>query len=315
MGNGENYGNLQQPAGGYGGSGGSTGGYGPSQTPSSPYGAQIILADYKETSPAQQWQERAQKEFITYQSQVPGRLTDYDAKQLNLQITAAYAKMYLTNPSVFKWAGMAAFASHEVGNGMEQAWQLGFGGAGYTFGPLAVWVGGIATGRGSDVGPVMGKLLFWALTGGNRLVWYDIFWQHVAYRDAGLKALQDARKAGDIPQRVLDAWTLIDTTVKSKNADKVWEGNAALLMYEQQEILQKNIYDAPEVKDVWKAISPDVPSPIPGHNVGFTSYVAGGNIGVFTDRWKWISESMLPAWRQLDTNEPDRTKKLIEALK
>jgi hypothetical protein len=36
---------------------------------------------------------------------------------------------------------------------------------------------------------------------------------------------------------------------------------------------------------------------------------------VFADRWKWISESMLPAWRNLDTNEPVRTKKLIEALK
>jgi hypothetical protein len=307
MGDGENYASSQQPTGGYGGSSGGAGGYGQSQTPPSPYGAT--------KNPAQQWQDRAIKEFLIYQRQVPGRLTDEDAKQLNVQITASYAKMYLTNTLLFKWAGMAAFASHEVGNGMEQAWRLGFGEAGYTFGPLAVWVGGIATGHGSDAGPIMGKLLFWALTGGNRLVWADIFWQHLAYRDAGLKALQDAGKAGDIPQRVVDAWTLIDTGGKSKNANKVWEGNMALLMYEQQEILQPKIYDAPEVKDLWKAISPDVPSPIPGHNVSFTGYVPGGNIGVFSERWKWISESMLPAWRQLDTNEPDRTKKLIEALK
>ena len=56
----------------------------------------------------QQWIDKALKEFISYQPQVSGRLTDYDAKQFNLQVTSAYAKMYLTNSSIFKWAGMAA---------------------------------------------------------------------------------------------------------------------------------------------------------------------------------------------------------------
>jgi hypothetical protein len=310
---------LQQPFARSGSSARSWAGYEQNQAPASPYGdAQNILADSEEKAqgtPSQHWLDKAMKEFITYQRQDPGYMTDYDAKQYNIQVTSSYAKMYLTNPTVFKWSGMAAFASREVGTGMQQAWQLGFGTGSEMFTPFTVWVGGIITGRGSGAGPIMGKLLFWALSGGHRFVWADIFWQHVAYRDAGLKALQDARKAGDIPQRVLDAWTLIDAGAKSKTIEKIWEGNAALLMYEQQEVLQKMIYDAKEVKDLWKAISPNVPSPIPGHGVDFASYVPGGDIGVFADRWKWISESMLPAWRNLDTNEPVRTKKLIEALK
>jgi len=251
------------------------------------------------------------KEFITYQRQVPDRLTDYDAKQYNLQITASYAKMYLSNPRWSKWAGMAALASAEVGRGMQQAWELGFGTGTEMFTPAVVWIGSILTGRGSETGPMMGQLLFWALTGGNRLVWADIFWQHVAYRDVGLPAIKDAKDNGDIPQRVLNAWSEIDAGAKTNDVARIWKGNRALLMYEQEEVLQKQIYDRAEVKQLWKAISPDVPSPIPGHNVKFTSYVPDGNIGNFTDRWKWIDESMLPAWQKLDTETPDKAKAQI----
>ena len=294
---GDNYTGLQQPAGGYG----------QSQAPPPAQPAQKTTR--------QQWIDKALKEFITYKRQDPDRLTDYDAKQLNIQVTSAYAKMYLSNPAVFKWAGMAAFASSEVGSGMQKAWQLGFGTGTEMFNPAATWIGGLATGRGGNVGPMMGKLLFWALSGGNRLVFHDIFWQHVAYRDAGLATLKDARQATEIPQRVLDAWSMIDGGVRKKEIDDVWMGNALLLMYEQQEILQTKIYDAKEVKKLWPAISPDVPTPIPGHGVTFASYVPNGNIGVFADRWKWIFDSMLPAWRTLETDEPERTKKLIQALR
>ena len=303
---GDNYTDLQQPAGGYS-TPGASGGYGPGQSPPPPQPSPRITR--------QQWIDKALKEFITYQPQVSGRLTDYDAKQFNLQVTSSYAKMYLTNSSIFKWAGMAAFASSEVGRGMQRAWQLGFGTGTEMFNPAATWIGGIATGRGGRVGPMMGKLLFWALSGGNRLVWHDIFWQHVAYRDAGIKTLKDARQAGEIPQHVLDAWTVIDGGRRKNEDEDVWTGNALLLMYEQQEILQKQIYDAPEVKELWPAISPDVPTPVPDHGVTFASYVPGGNVGVFADRWKWIFQSMLPAWQSLETNEPDRTRKLIEALR
>lgn len=294
---GDNYSGLQHPAGGYG------------QYQSPP------PAQPSQRTTRQQWIDVALKEFITYQPRVPGRRDTYDQKQLNRQVTSAYAKMYLTNPSIFKWAGMAAFASSEVGRGMQLAWQLGFESGTGLFTSAITWIGGLVTGRGGSVGFMMGKLLFWALSFGNQLVWLDIFWQHVAYRDSGLGTLKDARQAGEIPQRVLDAWTMIDGGVTKNEIEGVWTGNALLLMYEQQEILQTQIYDLKEVKELWPAISPDVPTPIPGHGVPFASYVSNGNIGVFSDRWKWIFESMLPAWQTLETDEPERTKRLIQALR
>src|SRR5580765_2317043 len=38
-----------------------------------------------------------------------------DPVERNAAITARYARWYLSTPTLFKWAGMAAFASHQVG--------------------------------------------------------------------------------------------------------------------------------------------------------------------------------------------------------
>jgi hypothetical protein len=259
-----------------------------------------------------QWRELADQKFIHYRRQIPGRLTDVDAKELNRRITASYAKMYLSRPSVFKWAGMAALASAEVGHGMQQAWQLGFGDWGTSAGATAlIWVGGLVK-TGKSVGPMLGKKLFWALTGGNRFVWWDIFWQHLAYQEQGIAALVAAHKAGELPLANLQAWQRIDAGNQKSDAAQIWQGNSALLRYEQEFVLQVQVYDRSQ--DLWPVISDDVPSPIPGHGVKFTRYVPGGNIGDLRQRWKWIEESMLPAWKSLETNEPAKVRSLLLAL-
>jgi hypothetical protein len=271
----------------------------------------------KRTPPAgaksvSEWRELADKKFINYQRQIPGRLTDVDAKELNLRITASYAKMYLSRPSVFKWAGMAAFASAEVGQGMQQAWQLGFGDWGLTAtGTSLVWVGGLVT-TGKSVGPLLGKKLFWALSGGNRFVWWDIFWQHLAYQEQGIASLVAAHKAGELPQANLQAWQRIDAGHQKGDAAQIWQGNSELLRYEQEFVLQPQVYD--RSRDIWPLISDDVPSPIPRHGVKFTNYVPGGNIGDFKQRWKWIEESMLPAWQSFEMNDPGKVRLLLSAL-
>lgn len=264
------------------------------------------------TRSVSQWRELADQKFINYTRQVPGRLTDVDAKELNRRITASYAKMYLSRPSVFKWAGMAALASAEVGRGMQQAWQLGFGDWGMSAGgTMLVWVGGLVK-TGESVGPLLGKKLFWALSGGNRFVWWDIFWQHLAYQEQGISALMAAHKAGELPQANLQAWQRIDAGQQKGDMAQIWQGNSELLRYEQEFVLQAQVYD--RSRDIWPVISDDVPSPIPGHGVKFTSYVPGGDIGDFKHRWKWIEESMLPAWKSLETNEAAKVGSLLLAL-
>lgn len=313
MSDGSDYGAQQQGGGNYGGSTGGSGGYGQSRNPPGLYGgARVVLAGQPARKSKNDWLKQALSEFITYKTQVPNQINVSDAQAYNRQVTTAYARMYLSNPAAFKWAGMAAFASKGVGEGMHAAWTLGWGAGAQTFTPAALWIGGLILGRTAT--PKMGQLLFWALSGGNRLLWADVFWQHLAYRDAGYQALTDAKAAGEITDRVLAAWTLIDAGVSAKDQDKIWAGNAALLKYEQEVFLQGTIYDRSEVKALWKEISPDVPSPIPGHNIKFIDHVPGGNIGVFADRWKWVEESMLPAWKGLETGDPVRVRKLIGAL-
>lgn len=151
-----------------------------------------------------QWRELAEKTFINWRQMVPGQMLDIEAKELNRKVTASYAKMYLNRPSLFKWAGMAAFASAEVRRGMQQAWQLGFGDWGMSSGgTLAVWIGGLVK-TGESIGPMLGKKLFWALSGGNRFVWWDIFWQHLAYHEEGIAAFVATHRTGELPLRVLN---------------------------------------------------------------------------------------------------------------
>lgn len=286
----------------------------PSANPQKPQvGPQPPLPPPAGTKSVSEWRELADKMFINYKRQVPGRLTDVDAKELNRRITASYAAMYLSRPSVFKWAGMAAFASAEVGRGMLQAWQLGFGDWGISAGGTSlVWIGGLIK-TGKSVGPMLGKKLFWTLSGGNRFVWWDIFWQHLAYREQGLVALVAAHKASELSSAVLEAWRHIDTGSQTGDAALLWQGNRELLKHEQGGVLQVQVYD--RSRDIWPMISDEVPSPIPEHGVKFTDFVPGGDIGSFKDRWKWIEESMLPAWMSLETNKPAKVTSLLNALR
>jgi hypothetical protein len=107
----------------------------------------------------------------------------------NKAITKAYADMYSKDPSAFKWAGMAAFASCAVGRGMEKA-RAGQSG----------WkkVGGVVAG-------VDGKKLENALKTGNDAVYADIYLQHLAYHGCGIDDLQKAYDEGKIKDEVLDA--------------------------------------------------------------------------------------------------------------
>lgn len=218
--------------------------------------------------------------------------------ELNRRITAAYAEMYLSDPSRFVWAGMAALASCEVGKGMLKAKIL----RDEAGNPL-IAIGALATGAptGSEVLIALGR--------GNLGVYADIYWQHIAFASGGLAEMRDLNARGELSDGLLNAWVLIDR-------GKVWEGNRLLLNYEQQITLQQAVYD--RHKDAFSNMSwlagfrPSLlSSPIPGHDVSFTECVPGGNLGRFEDRWKWIDTSMLPAWRKLVEDQPDRVRALM----
>lgn len=46
-------------------------------------------------------------------------------------------------------------------------------------------------------------------------------------------------------------------------------------------------------------------SPIPGDPVAFQDHASWGDLGNFEDRWSWIDQSMLPAWREREPGLED----------
>lgn len=243
-----------------------------------------------------EWEQAAQ-ELIGFK---PGSPTHpRDILEMNRRITAAYAEMYLSDPSKFVWAGMAAFASCDVGKGMGQAKAL----RDEAGNPL-IAIGTLLTGAptGTELATALGK--------GNLGVYADIYWQHLAYAQGGIQEMRDLKARGELLVEQLNAWELVEQ-------GKVWEGNRQLLVYEQSVTLQKGVYDqhSKAFKDMsWLADYAPwmLKSPVPGHDVAFTECVPGGNLGAFDDRWKWIDTSMLPAWKKLTQDNPAGVREMMQ---
>jgi hypothetical protein len=230
-----------------------------------------------------------------------------DILKRNKAITKAYADLFQSNPAVFKWAGLAAFASCEVGHAMDQAMRLRGSGL--------PWLPGV-----SDIS---GTKVLQALQIGNAAVFTDIYWQHMVMKRCGLSDLQDLVAKNEMTPEQVQAWEKIDQGQKTGNQDLIWEGNQMLLHYEQSVVLQKGVYD--HDRDLWNKLSvgpailplslyrrlAPMQSPVPGDPSEFERFKPGGDLGNFDDRWRWIVEKMVPAWKTL-SQDPARVQQLIE---
>jgi len=215
--------------------------------------------------------------------------------------------MYSNNQDTMKWAGMASFASDTVGLGMMGA-------------PIMGHIPG-----GPD-----GDKIKELLAQGNAQLFQDIYWQHMAFEHGGMKELQDAAKTGDVNAVQLAAWQEIadgkkaldeakkggDPAAIKAAQDRVWQGNGDLLAYEQKTFLQNLVYDSsPEAREAFKGMTDitgmipgiGMPSPIPGGD-SFQEYrdkqgrTGSADVGNVDQRWDWISNSMLPSFRDLEQN-------------
>lgn len=231
------------------------------------------------------WRARANRriEFT------PGNPCDRAAViKRNEFVTAAYADMYLRDPAVYKWAGMAALTSAAVGRGMYMMLAL----------------------RQSRMWSMLGLFarevarISYQLGDGNIAVFEDIYWQHMAYDRGGLAELEPSYRAGRLDPLVWESWRQIDEGRRSNDQELIWQGNRGLLYYEQKVVLQPAVYEGAAA--TWKALSGWIASPIPGHNETIEAFDPNSNIGVFADRWGWIDGSMLPAWRRLAERHPER---------
>jgi hypothetical protein len=246
---------------------------------------------HTEGDPRAEWQARANRriEFV------PGNPGNRAAVfKRNEYVTAAYAEMYLRNPALYKWAGMAALTSAVVGRGMYMMHYLKRSRMGSVIGLFSREV--------RDVSYMLGI--------GNLAVFEDIYWQHLAYERVGIGELERIYRAGKLDRQVLQAWRQIEAGRRADDQDLVWEGNRGLLFYEQKEVLQPAVYDGDAA--LWKALSGWILSPIPGHAETIEAFAPRANIGLFDDRWQWIEQRMLPRWKQLATRHPERVERRLQ---
>jgi hypothetical protein len=252
-----------------------------------------LIVSRPATSSRRAWEEQANRRIAPADRNLDERTIVF---KRNEAITAAYAEMYLRDPQVYKWAGMAALTSATVGRGMY------------------IMRGLRQTRLGSVVGLFGGEVAetFRNLGVGNGAVFTDIYWQHMAYEHGGLAEIEQIFRAGQLDRRALRGWRQIDAGRRMGDQDLIWAGNTALLHFEQKHVLQQQVYDCNPA--LWREVSAWIPSPIPGHHEIFADFAPDGNIGVFAERWRWITGSMLPRWRELNETQPARVKRLLQSL-
>ena len=173
-----------------------------------------------------------------------GLLTDQScAFHRNLEISSRYAWLYKFLPAYFKWAGMAAFASHHVRLALFP-FRLDTDRTGYVDIPhsmnrqKALLI--------SDVNTIRET---------NNAIFDDIFWAHLAYGtgDDGIECLRALIGAEHHYARALSGFEAIDRgrrVLEDGNAsadarraaeDLIWAGNVQLLEHEQRDLVQHNL--------------------------------------------------------------------------
>jgi hypothetical protein len=202
----------------------------------------------------------------------------------------AYDMELFNHDEKLLWAGMAKLAGGQVYRGLTVT-QATMDAAAMTADQVVsadILIGYAST--------VQVKLLV-----GQRAIFDDLAWQHQAFVEGGLPALEAASPAG-----LIDAWR----DIASGDPGRVRRGNRALLRREQEVVLAPfyaSIRDIPDFEMIPKRMSADALSPIPGGKP-FREVVPGGDITVFADRWKWIETDMLPAYEGLT---PARRRQLV----
>ncbi|ASQ91611.1 hypothetical protein CHL67_03980 [Prosthecochloris sp. GSB1] len=254
----------------------------------------------------------------------------------NRAITSRYASFYLRNQRLFKWAGMAAFASNQVGVAlafleiMQTPGRILSGERKENKGGLFEGIGDIfGNGLRMVIGLPLAALDLAArnlllddlekIRAGNNNIYDDIAWAHAAYIGGGLAEIE-ANITENEKEFLLDGFRLIDegaSLLKNggdsvRAAALVRKGNIKLLRHEQINTLQP-VFDAisPQGRIVVSFGSEmnfgEGAPPGASQRASFADHF--GYVETLTgqrsvirpdDRWRWIEDCVLPAWNAVD---------------
>ena len=239
-----------------------------------------------------------------------------------MEISARYAWLYTLRPGCFKWAAMAAIASHHVRLALFPL-RLDADRTGYVDISRSLRRPRLLLTQ--DVNTIRAT---------NNAIFTDLFWVHLAYATAGdgigrLRALLHADRhyapvlagfeAIDQGRRVLDDQTG-SAAARRRAGDLIWAGNVALLEHEQRALVQPS-FDRLSCSSAWLvAIGSATTFEVRGVRqeiADFTSFYlysftrglppalrarAWPRITRFEDRWRWLIASVVPRFRRFDAD-------------
>ncbi|MET1000846.1 MAG: hypothetical protein ABWZ15_03470 [Acidimicrobiia bacterium] len=242
----------------------------------------------------------------------------------NVEISARYAWIYKHLPACFKWAGMAAFASHHVRLALYP-YRLDTDRTGY-----ADIQRSLRRQRAlllEDVDTIRAT---------NNAIFDDIFWAHLAYcaADDGIEHLRGLLAADRHYAPILSGFEVIDegrrvledesASAQERRAaeDLIWDGNVQLLEHEQRAVVQPH-FDRLSCAFA-RLLSMGSVTSFEVHGVRhevsyFTSFYlssfkrgkpqvrrahAWPRMTTFDDRWHWIVTSVVPRFRRFDADVP-----------
>jgi hypothetical protein len=240
----------------------------------------------------------------------------------NIEISSRYAWMYTLRPTCFKWAAMAAIASHHVRLALFPL-RLDTDRTGYVDIPHSLRRTKLLLTE--DVNTIRAT---------NNAIFNDLFWVHYAYVTADngierLRALLQAERhyapvlagfeAIDQGRRVLED-EMASAQARQRAGDLIWEGNVALLEHEQRALVQPNFARLSRASAWLVSIGSATSFEVRGARqeiADFTSFYlysftrgiphalharAWPRITRFDDRWRWLVTSVVPRFRRFDAD-------------
>jgi hypothetical protein len=240
----------------------------------------------------------------------------------NVEISSRYAWLYTLLPACFKWAGMAAIASHHVRLALFPL-RLDADRTGYVDIPHSLRRRRLLLTQ--DVNTIRET---------NNGIFNDVFWVHLAYvtADDGIARLRTLLRAERHYAPVLAGFEAIDRGRRiledgTASADArrladslIWDGNTQLLEHEQRTLVQPH-FDTlscafARLVSIGAATSFEVHG-LRREVVFFTSFylysvtrvIPHGlraqpwpRITRYDDRWRWLVTSVIPRFRRFDAD-------------
>ncbi|GIH23292.1 hypothetical protein Aph01nite_16020 [Acrocarpospora phusangensis] len=240
----------------------------------------------------------------------------------NLEISSRYAWLYTLQPACFKWAGMAAIASHHVRLALFPL-RLDADRTGYVDIPRSLARRRLLLTQ--DVNTIRET---------NNGIFDDIFWVHLAYAtaDDGMARLRTLLRPEHHYAPVLAGFETIDrgrriledetasADARRSAADLIWDGNIQLLEHEQRTLVQPHFDNLScafaRLVSLGAATSFEVHG-LRREVVYFTSFYLYSvtraiphalraqpwpRITRYDDRWHWLVTSVVPRFRRFDAD-------------